>query len=268
MNRPIGIFDSGVGGVSILQSIRHRLPGENILYLADNANLPYGGRSESSIYALAKAALDRLVAEQPKLIVIACNTVTTAVVSRLRREMPSIPLVGVVPMIKPAAERTITGRIGVLATVATLQSASYAELKWQHATGVTVVEVACPGWVEMVEAGLDDRAAIAERLDPLRRSSVDMVVLGCTHYPFLAEAIRSALGPHVALLHPGPAVARQVQRVLEAEKLTATGSDGQVAWRLTKASSATEARLKALAAAPFDTNLTSLEIESGTPRTD
>lgn len=217
MTRPIGIFDSGVGGLSVAREIRALLPSEPLLYLADTANCPYGGRSLDEIRDLSLAAGRELVARGAKLVVVACNTASGAALETLRETLP-VPVVGMEPAVKPAAAATRAGKVGVMATAATLRTERFERLTRNHAGEVHVVAQACPGLVEMVEAGelAGDRvrATLHGLISPLREAGVDSVVLGCTHYPFLRDAIQEALGPHVHVIDSGEAVARQVERVM------------------------------------------------------
>lgn len=230
MKRPIGIFDSGVGGLSVAREIRARLPSESLLYLADTANCPYGGRSLAEIEDLSLAAGHELVARGTKIVVVACNTASGAALETLRRALP-VPVVGMEPAVKPAAAATRAGKVGVMATAATLKTERFGRLTRNHAGEVTVVAQPCPGLVELVEAGELSgdrvRTTLHDLITPLREAGVDSVVLGCTHYPFLRDAIQDALGPDVHVIDSGEAVARQVERVLiEARARAPAGEDG------------------------------------------
>lgn len=215
---PIGVFDSGVGGLSVLRAVRAVLPGEDLIYLADQHNVPYGPRPVDEIQQFAREITGWLLAQGCKLIVVACNTASTAALHHLRNTFPEMPFVGMEPAVKPAAERSRTGVVGVLATPTTLQGAMYASVVSRFANGVTVLDRLVPGLVEAIEAGqVDDEATrqqLQQAIQPLLAAKADMLVLGCTHYPFAAEAIRAITGPQVELIDPAPAVARQVARVL------------------------------------------------------
>lgn len=217
-DQPIGVFDSGMGGLSVAREIRRLLGGEDILYLADTAHCPYGARSRDEIRALAHAVVYLLIDRGAKIVVVACNTVSVASLAELRESFP-VPFVGIVPAVKPAAAATRVRRVGVLATPATIQGEVFAELVRTFAADVDVHCQVCPGWVEIVERGEVDGAE-AERLvrthvEPLLTRSIDTLVLGCTHYPFLRPLVERIVGPEVTILDTGLPVARQVGRVLD-----------------------------------------------------
>lgn len=223
----IGIFDSGLGGLSILREVRAALPSSDITYLGDTAHVPYGGRSEDEIVRLSECCLGVLQHYRPDLVVVACNTATSVAIDRLRSQHPTLPIVGIVPVLKTAAERTKSDAIAVLATSATFRSASYKLLKAKFAADLRVEELPLPDWVMVVERGtLDDPSLLRSVEDVAKRiqaSGADVVVLGCTHFPFL----RSVLGPRlpgVTILDSGPAVARQVVRVLTANRTLPDGA--------------------------------------------
>lgn len=215
--RPIGVFDSGVGGLSVLRHIRAALPAEDLLYVADSAHAPYGVKSPQFIEARALAIAEFLVARDAKALVVACNTATAAAISRLRERF-DLPIVGMEPAVKPAAEATRSGVIGVLATSGTLESEKFADLVGRFGSRARVIVQPCPGLVEQVEQG--DLAGPATRrllegfVAPLLAAGADTLVLGCTHYPFLAPLLRELAGPQVALIESGAAVARQLARRL------------------------------------------------------
>jgi glutamate racemase len=231
VNTPIGVFDSGVGGLSVAREIRARLPAEVILYFADTLNCPYGGRPLEAIRELSLAAGAELVARGAKIIVVACNTASGAALETMRARLP-VPIVGLEPAVKPAVATTKVGRVGVMATEATLRTARFQRLTRDHASDITVVARGCPGLVELVEAGVlrGDRVreTLAVLVGPLRDAGVDSVVLGCTHYPFLREEIEAALGPDVRVIDSGPAVARQVERVLAERGALVQGGSGHL----------------------------------------
>ncbi|WP_026369463.1 glutamate racemase [Kallotenue papyrolyticum] len=219
---PIGVFDSGVGGLSVLRDIRAALPHETLLYVADSGHVPYGNKTPGYIQQRSLALSRFLLAQGAKAIVIACNTATAAAAALLRATF-DVPIVGMEPAVKPATAATRSGVVGVLATVGTLQSARFAALLDRFGQGVTVVTQPCPGLPEQVEAGdLDGpttRALVERYTRPLLERGADTIVLGCTHYPFLRPLIADVVGPAVALIDTGAAVARQLRRVLEARDL-------------------------------------------------
>jgi len=219
---PIGVFDSGLGGLSVLRELARRLPEERFLYVADSAHCPYGSKTAAEIVARACALTDFLLARGAKLIVVACNTATIAAVEYLRASY-SVSFVGMEPAVKPAVAATRTGVVGVLATAATLAGDKLQRLIERHADSVRVLTQPAPGLPERVEAGELDtpqtRRLVERYTAPLLAAGADVIVLGSTHYPFLAPLIRSVVGPGVRLLDTGEAVARRVAAVLEQEGL-------------------------------------------------
>ncbi|TSE19058.1 Glutamate racemase [Tepidimonas alkaliphilus] len=222
---PVGVFDSGIGGLSVLRAVHGLLPAERLLYLADSAHAPYGDKPIAFVQVRAEHALERLRAHGCKAAVVACNTVTGLSIEALRARHPGWPIVAIEPAVKPAAQRTRRGVVGVLATRNTVASPGLARLIERHAAGVRVLARACPGWVERVERGELDgpatEAAVAEHVHPLVQAGADVLVLGCTHYPFLRPVIERVAGPGVEVLDPAPAVARELQRRLQALNLLA-----------------------------------------------
>ena len=220
---PIGIFDSGVGGLSVLRAVREVLPSESLIYLADQAHVPYGSRSLEQVRAFSEGITRYLLAQHAKLIVVACNTASAAGLHHLRQVFPQVSFVGMEPAVKPAAERTKSGVVGVLATPATFQGELFASVVERFASGVTVLQDTCPGLVMEVDAGnLDSpkvRAILERALKPMLAQGIDTVVLGCTHFPFVIPTIKSIVGPDVRVIDPAPAIARQVERLLEANGL-------------------------------------------------
>ena len=217
--RPIGIFDSGVGGLSVLRSLRQLLPAEPLLYLADQAHVPYGPRRLEQVRYFSEQITRYLLGEGAKLIVVACNAASAAALQYLRKIFPQVPFVGMEPAVKPAAEQTHSGVVGVLATPATFQGALYASVVERFANGVNLLQSTCPGLVEQIEVGdLDGpvtRAILEQALGPMLASGIDTVVLGCTHYPFVIPLIEQIVGPGVRVIDPAPAVARQAARLLD-----------------------------------------------------
>ncbi|MGR9013702.1 MAG: glutamate racemase [Gammaproteobacteria bacterium] len=219
---PIGVFDSGVGGLSVLHDIRRALPNENLLYVADSIHAPYGDKSQQFIEARSIAISEFLVGRNAKAIVVACNTATGAAVTALRSRF-SVPIIAMEPAVKPAAVNTKSGVIGVLATSRTLVSDNFVQLFAQYGADVEILGQACPGLVEQVEAGDlsgdKTRLLLEQYVLPLLERGADTLVLGCTHYPFLAPLIREMAGPSVSVIDSAAAVARQLYKRLEAGNL-------------------------------------------------
>jgi len=209
----IGIFDSGVGGLGVLEEVRTRLPSADLVYVADQAYAPYGERDLASVRERAFAITRYLIDGGATTVVVACNSASAAALHELRDRFPTILFVGMEPAVKPAAGATKRGTIGVLATEATFQGALFASAIDRHARGVVVVARACPGLAAAIEDG-DDAGELIDRYtaDVIGRGA-DTIVLGCTHYTFVAERIRKAVGEGVRVIDPAPAVARQVERV-------------------------------------------------------
>lgn len=239
----VGIFDSGVGGLSILREVRKMLPSLNVIYFADSKYAPYGDRTPEEISHRATSASDFLVHRGSSALIVACNTATEVAVDTVR-ERHTIPVVGLEPAVKPAVAQSRHAVIGVLATSHTLASAKYSRLLATHAASARVISQACPGLVECVEAGdlTSDatRAIVAGYVKPLIHQGADTLVLGCTHYPFLLDAIATAAGPGVTILESAGAVARQLRQRLAAagvavpesgegsEEFWTTGDPGRV----------------------------------------
>ncbi|MBI3243980.1 MAG: glutamate racemase [Chloroflexi bacterium] len=231
-SRPIGIFDSGLGGLSILKEVRRQLPRESILYFADQGRLPYGPRPVSEIRQFSDQITRFLLERGAKVIVVACNTASAAALAHLRQTFPHAPFVGMEPAVKPAAEQTKSRVVGVIATQATCQSELFASVVDRFAQGVAVLTKACPGLVMQVEAGEFEsprtHKLLHEYLDPLIADGIDSLVLACTHYSFLIPAIQHIVGPTVAIVDPAPAVARQVGRILDQRQLLNTESHSSI----------------------------------------
>jgi glutamate racemase len=227
--RPIGFFDSGIGGVAVLAAVHRLLPAERLIYYADNANFPYGSKSAAEVRALSRAATDVLLQYSPKLIVVACNTASTAALADLRRRY-DLPFVGMVPAVKPASSLSKSRRVGVLATEGTSHGQALADLIDQFANGATVTTVPAPGLAELVETGAPPakiEATLKRFLAPLLEQGTDVVVLGCTHYFFLRPLVEEAAD--VTVIDSAEPVARRVAQVLaEAEMLAAEESAGSV----------------------------------------
>lgn len=213
----IGVFDSGVGGLSVLRAIRAALPAENLVYVADSGHAPYGDKSEAHIIERTLAVGNWLAVSGVKAITVACNTATVVAIRHLR-EQTHIPVVAIEPAIKPAANTTRTGVVGVLATTQTLQSESVARLCLEHGEGKRILLQACPGWVEAVEeADLHSpqtEALLRQFVVSLMDQGVDTLVLGCTHYPFLRNTLQRIVGDDVVLIDPAVAVATELTRRL------------------------------------------------------
>jgi glutamate racemase len=216
---PIGIFDSGVGGLSVLRAVRQLLPCHPVIYLADQAHVPYGARTRDEVRAFARGITQFLIDQGAGLVIVACNAASAAALYHLRELFPEVPFVGMEPAVKPAAANTHSGVIGVLATPVTFQGELYASVVERFARGVKVLQDTCPGLVGQIEAGDlhgDKTRAILERaLQPMVENDVDTVVMGCTHYPFVIPLIQEIVGPAVEVIDPAPAVARQTRRLLE-----------------------------------------------------
>ena len=225
--RPIGVFDSGVGGLSVLREIRRELPGEELLYVADSGFGPYGDLPEQLIEARSVALIEFLLSQQVKAIVVACNTITGVAIRRIRARFP-VPIVGMEPAVKPAAATTKSGVIGVLATTRTLSSDNFLSLRERFGANVEILVQPCPGLADQVEAGelagASTRALVEQYVKPMLEWGADTIVLGCTHYPFLSALIQSIAGPDVIIIDPAAAVARELRRRLEELGLIASGA--------------------------------------------
>ncbi|MCU7916749.1 MAG: glutamate racemase [Candidatus Thiodiazotropha sp. (ex Epidulcina cf. delphinae)] len=224
---PIGIFDSGIGGLSVVRHIREILPSENLLYVSDRAHLPYGTKQSRYVLDRTLRISEFLVQQGAKAIVIACNTATAVAVNHLRKTF-QLPIIGMEPGVKPAILQSRNGLIGVLATEGTLGSGKFQTLLSQHANASEVIICPCHGWVEAIEHdGVAYQKAlelVRRQLTPVLEKGVDTLVLGCTHYPYLKESILKVAGPSVTIIDTGPAVAKQLQRRLAGENLLSTDS--------------------------------------------
>ena len=249
-HQPIGVFDSGIGGLSILQALRAELPQEDMVYVADSAHAPYGERDEALVRERALHITQDLIDQHHiKALVVACNTATAVAIAELRALHPKLPIVGVEPALKPAAARSRTHRVGVLATRATLASAKYRALQMSLQTEATFIDVPCDGLAAAIEA--DNTPEITRlcqhylgALGPLGQmvDDIDSIVLGCTHYPFASKVFNENGASGIELLESGAPVARQTRRLLEAAQLlntqggqltsVATGSDASLRWAL------------------------------------
>jgi glutamate racemase len=225
LTRPIGVFDSGIGGLSVLKALRTALPHEDFIYLADNDHAPYGERDAAHVIARSLAVTQHLVNQNIKALVVACNTATAAAIDRLRTEHPHLPIIGVEPALKPAVALSKTGRIGVMATRSTLASTRFQALLAAQAGVAQFVLQPCDGLADAIERGasLADATEIiaacarntwAMGLFGINPGQIDTLVLGCTHYPFVSEQLQALVGADVTLIENGAAVARQTQRLL------------------------------------------------------
>ena len=216
---PIGVFDSGVGGLSVLRSMLAQMPDESVVYLADQGHVPYGSRSLEQVRDFSEAITRFLLDKGAKIIVVACNSASAAALAHLRLTFPDMRFVGMEPAVKPAAEDTATGIVGVLATPATFQGALFASVVERFASGVTLLKDTCPGLVERIEAGdlvgPETHSILRAALEPMLAQGIDTVVLACTHFPFVIPLIQQIVGPSVRVIDPAPAVARQTERLLE-----------------------------------------------------
>lgn len=234
--RPIGIFDSGIGGLTVLQVAQEALPSERFFYFGDNAHMPYGPRSLAEVQEFSTGITRALLAKDCKLIVIACNTASAAALASLREVFPGVPFVGMEPAVKPAVEHTRTGVVGVIATVATFQSELYASVVERFAHEVEVLHQPCPGLVKQIEAGEFDtpktEAMLRGWLEPMLERNIDALVLGCTHYPIVRPLIERIVGPEVRVIDPAPAIARQVKRLLDQDDIAAPehATNGTTYW--------------------------------------
>ncbi len=198
---PIGIFDSGVGGLSVLRAIRTQMPEEPIIYFGDQGHIPYGPRPMEQIRDFSEAITNFLLQQHAKIIVVACNTASAAALKYLREKFPDVQFVGMEPAVKPAAEQTSTGKVGVLATPATFQGALYASVVERFANGVELFQNTCNGLVQEIERGnldgVETRKILDDALLPMLEKNIDTVVLGCTHYPFVIPLVQEIVGEKV-----------------------------------------------------------------------
>lgn len=214
----IGIFDSGTGGLSVFREIYRLLPDERYIYYSDNANCPYGEKSREYIIDRARTITSFLISKGADIVVVACNTATAAAISSLREEFP-ICFIGMEPAVKPAAQATATGVVGVLATAGTLKATKYIDTREKWAHDVKIVEHIGQGFVELVENGTvtgeEAEAVVEKSVRPLIDAGADTIVLGCTHYPFLSETIRKVAGKPIKLIDPAPAVAKHLLDIMQ-----------------------------------------------------
>jgi glutamate racemase len=235
---PIGIFDSGAGGLSVLKAIRQKYPQENLLYLADQAHVPYGQRTLEEVRLFSESITRYFLVQEAKMIVVACNTASAAALHHLRQVFPDVPFVGMEPAVKPAAEQTRSGVVGVLATPATFQGELYTSVVERFAANVNIMQDTCPGLVEQIEFGNfkggETERILQEALDPMLAAGIDTVVLGCTHYPFVIPQIKEIIRHGVRVIDPAPAIARQVGRLLDRYQIHTSGKQiGQIRYLTT-----------------------------------
>ena len=218
-NAPIGVFDSGMGGLSVWKEIVRTLPEESIIYYGDGKNCPYGGKSQEELIHLSEGITKFFIEKGVKLIVVACNTATAGAITYLRGNY-KIPFVGMEPAVKPAAQHSKSGIIAILATAATLKGKLFQETSERFSGDVTILSSIGEGFVGLVESGREDspeaEEAVKRTVEPLLEQGADHLVLGCTHYPFLTEALEKAIGDRdVVLVDPAPAIAQRVKEVLQ-----------------------------------------------------
>lgn len=232
-NSAIGVFDSGIGGISVLREIRRQMPQESVFYFGDQGHIPYGPRPMEQIRDFSEEITRFLLAKNAKIIVVACNTASAAALKYLREKFPDAPFVGMEPAVKPAAENTHTGRVGVLATPTTFQGALYTSVVERFAHGVELFQSTCPGLVQQIEKGnlkgSETRRILEDALIPMLQKNIDTVVLGCTHYPFVIPLIKEIVGDQIRVIDPAPSVAKQTARLLEARGLkNSSASNGDM----------------------------------------
>ncbi len=227
------MFDSGVGGLSVLRAIREQMPEEAIIYFGDQGHVPYGPRPLQQVRDFSEEITRFLLGQGAKIIVVACNAASAAALTYLRATFPDIAFVGMEPAVKPAVEHTETGVVGVLATPATFQGELYASVVERFAAGVELLQDTCPGLVQQIERGdlqgARTHSILEQALQPMLKKNIDTVVLGCTHYPFVIPLIQQIVGGKVRVIDPAPAVARQTERLLRESGLRRPeGGQGEI----------------------------------------
>ena len=219
----VGAFDSGVGGLSVLRELLVELPKEDFIYVADQKHVPYGTKSPKQVRQFSENITQFLLAKGAKCIVIPCNTASAAALDYLREEFPHTPFIGMEPAVKPAAEKTKTGKVGVLATQGTFKSERYCSLVERFTNGIEVLENPCIGLVELIENGKANhsktKALLTKIVEPMIEEKIDAIVLGCTHYPFIQSVLKEILPPAIQIINPAPAVARHTKKRLSKLKL-------------------------------------------------
>ena len=226
-NKPIGVYDSGFGGLSVWRELHRALPHESLIYLGDGKNCPYGSRPADEVRALADQAVSDLVARGCKMVVVACNTATAAAISHLRERFFSMPIVGLEPAIKPACAMTRSKVVGVIATERSLQGEKFLSTLARYGEGVDVIKTVGKGWVEAVEQSEEQSEATEQRvrevIEPIIERGADVIVLGCTHYPFLKDVVQRVVGEReVAVIDSGEAVEKRVESLLDEYGLRAS----------------------------------------------
>jgi len=224
----IGVFDSGVGGLSVLREIKHLLPADKILFIADQVHVPYGEKTLKDVRQYSFGIVRFLLNQGAKMIVVACNTASAAALHSLRSEFPEVPIVGMEPAVKPAAEYSRTRKVGVLATPATFQGELYASVVEKFAKDVQIYQHTCPGLVTQIEKGdlwsLPTQEILESALNPMLAEGIDTVVLGCTHYPLLIQLIKNIVGEEVRVIDPAPAIASRVKFILDEKMIKVSKS--------------------------------------------
>ena len=228
----IGVFDSGVGGISVLRHLRKLLPGERFLYYGDSANAPYGKRPAEEVKLLTLGAVEKMIPYGLKALVVACNTATSVAILALREKYPDLIVIGIEPAVKPAVDQFPGGNIGVMATEVTLREEKFDTLLHRYEANATITKIPAPGLVELVEAGKGNTEEAQSLLSTILSpyiGKLDALVLGCTHYPLATGAIRKVLGPRIVLLDGGDGTARETNRRLAESDLLFPGP-GEVLW--------------------------------------
>lgn len=255
-HRPIGVFDSGIGGISVLREIHKQLPNEDLIYIADSGHAPYGDKDKQTILKRCRMVISYLLKHDVKAIVIACNTATAIAADILRKEFSAIDIIGLEPAVKPAVEISKTGKIGILATEQTIKSQRLANLIADYGKGIKAETQACAGLVEQVEIGAFDtketRLLLAKYINPMLEKGVDTLVLGCTHYPFLSESIRCLTNGSVAILETSVPVTQQLKRVLLNKQLACETSQGTIRFYSSNKGEKHKERIKMLWKKQFD----------------
>lgn len=218
MKLKIGVFDSGIGGLSVVNAIKLALPECQIVFKNDAKNLPYGNKDPDVLYGLVEPILKNLVESGCNIIVVACNTVTTTLINKLRQNI-TVPLIGMEPMVKPASKKTKSGIIAVFATPTTLSSSRYYDLKNNHAHNIKVLEPDCSDWSTMIEANTIDNQKIIDTVNLVCDKGADTLVLGCTHYHWIEDLIKQIAGNRAEVLQPEPFVINQIKRVIKDKEL-------------------------------------------------